>query len=105
MFALIENNGNSAKLVDFVMSCRVAQKMADITFLQWCLDYFKAQEKNNFYIELKETYKNKPLRDLLDSLSLEKLSSINNGDVIFQTSVENKLISNNLIKIEQSLPT
>ena len=105
MFALIENNGNSAKLVDFVMSCRVAQKMADITFLQWCLDYFKALEKNNFYIELKETYKNKPLRDLLDSLPLEKLSSINNGDVIFQTSVENKLIRNNLIKIEQSLPT
>ena len=105
MFAIMEDNEDSVKLVDFVMSCRVAQKMADITFLQWCLDYLKASGKDNFFIELKKTTKNKPLRDLLDSLPFNKSDLLDEGDILLHTNVGNKLIKNNIIDINEDLPT
>ncbi len=105
MFAIIENNEDSIKLIDFVMSCRVAQKMVDITFLQWCLDYLRSMEKDDLFIELKETNKNKPLRDLLDSLPFDKLNPLTKGSVLLQINTQNKLIKKNIIKIKEILST
>jgi len=104
MFAIIENDDDSIKIIDFVMSCRVAQKMADITFLQWCLDCVESMGKNDLFIELKETNKNKPLRDLLDSLPFDKSDNFTEGSMLLHINVRNKLLKKNIIKIKEILP-
>ena len=99
MFVIIENDKNSSTIIDFVMSCRVAQKMADITFLQWCLDYAKLSGNNNLKIKLQKTSKNKPLRDLLASLPFKDVSSSSEDFKLLEISINERILDNEIIQI------
>lgn len=99
MFVIIENDKNSSTIIDFVMSCRVAQKMADITFLQWCLDYAKLSGNNNLKIKLQKTSKNKPLRDLLASLPFKDISSSSEDFKLLEISINERILDNEIIQI------
>ncbi len=99
MFVIIKNDKNSSTIIDFVMSCRVAQKMADITFLQWCLDYAKLSGKNNLKIKLQKTNKNKPLRDLLASLPFKDISSSSDDFKLLEISINERILDTEIIQI------
>ena len=96
---IIENDKNSSTIIDFVMSCRVAQKRADITFLQWCLDYARLSGNNNLKIKLQKTSKNKPLRDLLASLPFKDVSSSSEDFKLLEISINERILDNEIIQI------
>ena len=55
-------------LIDFVMSCRVAQKRVEETFLLWYAARSLKAGCTSFQIHLRVTDRNKPLRDVLGRL-------------------------------------
>jgi len=75
LFASLRLTENEIILEDLVMSCRVAQKMVETTFLYWCASYAKRINKLFLKINLSMTYKNKPLQQCLESLDLITSSS------------------------------
>ena len=98
MFVIIENKDEVSTITDFVMSCRVAQKMVDLTFLQWCLDYAQQLGNKALNIKLKKTNKNKPLRDLLDSLPANDISTSNDYKLL-KISTEEDILDSKVIEI------
>jgi FkbH-like protein len=98
MFVIIENKDEVSTITDFVMSCRVAQKMADLTFLQWCLDNAQQLGNKALNIKLRKTNKNKPLRDLLDSLPANDISTSNDYKLL-KISTEEDILDSKVIEI------
>lgn len=70
LFASIRSIGNTLVLEDLVMSCRVAQKMVETTFIYWFASYAKKMNKSLLQINLSISYKNKPLQQCLESIDL-----------------------------------
>ena len=74
-FAAFETSDDGPYLVDFVLSCRVAQKMVEATFLKW----YAARQQHIGYQQLRArlrvTSRNAPLRDVLKQLGFVGLTS------------------------------
>ncbi len=90
-FAVFEKRHDGSLLTEFVMSCRVAQKRVEETFLKW---YAAEKRKSGFprlLAQLRVTAKNVPLRDVLDALGFRCIEE-NNDDRLLEipagTSVE-----------------
>lgn len=74
-FAAFETTNDGPHLVDFVLSCRVAQKMIESTFLSW---YARRQQDlghQQLRARLRVTTRNAPLRDVLNQLGFTCLAS------------------------------
>jgi len=68
---------NSFHLVDYVMSCRVAEKKVEETILYWLQEYYK--NDGEFNINFINTKRNKPIKNKLKTIGFleSKLSSSN----------------------------
>lgn len=67
-FASLDERGAEPRLVDLVISCRVAQKMVERTLLEWFAERAKARGHRVIQAELKKTKKNGPLRAVFETL-------------------------------------
>jgi FkbH-like protein len=89
-FAAFEATVDGPQLVDFVLSCRVAQKMVEATFLNW---YAARQQRlGHHYLQarLRVTARNAPLREVLSQLGFVCVSSEDDRQLLelrFQESV------------------
>ncbi len=74
-FAAFEATDTGPHLVDFVLSCRVAQKMVEATFLKW----YAARQQHIGYQQLRArlrvTSRNAPLREVMEQLGFVCLTS------------------------------
>ena len=74
--AAFETSGKIPTLVDFVLSCRVAQKMVEATFLKW----YAVRQQNSGYHQLQArlrvTSRNAPLRAVLKELEFACLTEV-----------------------------
>ncbi len=74
-FAAFERSGLTPTLVDFVLSCRVAQKMVEATFLKW----YAARQQDHGYprllARLTVTPRNAPLREVLQQTGFNVLEA------------------------------
>lgn len=79
-FASVDERGKAPRLKDFVISCRVAQKMVEHTFIEWL--GAKEREKGFSALEasLVRTKKNGPLVKVFDEMPFVK--NENGGEVI-----------------------
>ena len=66
--AAFETSGEIPTLVDFVLSCRVAQKMVEATFLKWYAVRQRALGHQQLQARLRVTSRNSPLRAVLQEL-------------------------------------
>ena len=66
--AAFETSGDIPTLVDFVLSCRVAQKMVEATFLKWYAVRQRALGHQQLQVRLRVTSRNSPLRTVLKEL-------------------------------------
>ena len=62
-------------IADFVMSCRVAQKMVDETILWWYAYRVQERGAKSLQASLNITDRNRPLREVFDSLPFKEKSS------------------------------
>ncbi len=85
------------KLVDFVMSCRVAQKKVERALFKYVTGTMKKEEILSLVVE--KTDRNMPLCDELRKLPFENL--IDNQDVLkMQYTITNSpLIDENIIEV------
>ena len=67
-FASIHEGGEAPRLLDFVMSCRVAQKHVEHAFFEWLAEREGARDATHLEAELVETPRNGPLRSVLEEL-------------------------------------
>lgn len=73
-FALFERAGADARLVEFVMSCRVAQKMVESTFVAWYARQ-RQQEGGTLQASVHVTQRNGPMRDALGEIGFQPEST------------------------------
>jgi FkbH-like protein len=67
-FASVDERSAHPRLVDLVISCRVAQKMVERTLLEWLAERAKAKGQRTLEAELVKTERNGPLRSVFESL-------------------------------------
>ena len=67
-FAAFQLNTDVPVLVDFVLSCRVAQKMVELTFIRWYAARQQQEGHQHLQARLLVTSRNAPLRDVLKQL-------------------------------------
>jgi len=74
-YATIKTKEKVATLVDFVLSCRVAQKRVESTFFQWLRSYLFENGYKNFYAKFKPTTKNSALYESISKMPLELIDN------------------------------
>jgi FkbH-like protein len=67
-FASVNERASEPRLIDLVISCRVAQKMVERTLIEWLAERAKGKGCRVFNAELSKTKRNGPLRSVFESL-------------------------------------
>jgi len=99
MFIAIGDIEKTPTIIEFVMSCRVANKMADIAFLSWYANRAKKNGKDVLNVQLKITEKNKPLRDVLKSFQFKDSRSLGDNRMLLEISLNKESKAQDIIKI------
>ena len=73
-FASVDERQEKPVLKDLVLSCRVAQKRVEHTFLQWLAGWEASRGMNVLLAELVRTERNKPIRQVFGDLSFRTLA-------------------------------
>ena len=91
-FAAFEATDDGPHLVDFVLSCRVAQKMVEATFLKWYAARQQLSGHQQLRARLRVTSRNAPLREVMAQLGFACLSSEGDGQLLELRFEENVVI-------------
>ena len=67
-FASVDEGAHEPRLIDLVISCRVAQKMVERTLIEWLAERAKGLGCRVLNAELAKTKRNGPLRSVFESL-------------------------------------
>lgn len=70
-FVSVREDVKEAVITDFVISCRVAQKMVEHSFIEWLCDYEKKAGRIALIANLVKTKRNGPLVRIFDTLPFE----------------------------------
>jgi FkbH-like protein len=97
--AAFELTPDGAVLVDFVMSCRVAQKKVEATFLMWYAQQSHVARHGRLQARLKVTTRNMPLRDVLDELGFQCLRKEDQNQLL-QLSLQDSISGPDVMQIE-----
>lgn len=81
-FAAFESTDDGPYLVDFVLSCRVAQKMIETTFLKWYALRLQQLGHQSLRARLRVTSRNAPLREVLGQLGFMCLTSADDRQLL-----------------------
>ena len=84
-FASFHNDPRDPQLTEFVLSCRVAQKMVEPTFLLWYAARLHRRGVTHLSALLNVTDRNKPLQDVLKSLQFERVAQQGNQQLLRMT--------------------
>lgn len=98
-FAAFEAEEDGPQLVDFVLSCRVAQKMIESTFLKWYALRQQRQNQQQLRARLRVTSRNAPLREVLDQLGFVCLTSEADRQLL-ELRFESEIIVPDVISID-----
>ncbi len=104
-FAAFDLTDDGPQLVDFVLSCRVAQKMVEATFLKW----YAARQQNlghrQLLAKLCVTPRNAPLREVLEQVGFMCLSSEEDRQLLKLTFTENVVVPDVIVVDDQTANT
>ena len=87
------------ELIDFVMSCRVAQKRVEHAFFSWLADRTKARGFSEFRARFVVSAKNKPMREALEQLPFRKTLE-NETDIDFVMDLREERRPERIVKLE-----
>lgn len=98
-FAAFEATDAGPHLVDFVLSCRVAQKMVEVTFLKWYAARQQHVGHQQLRARLKVTSRNAPLREVMEQLGFACLTSEDDRQLL-ELRFEESVIIPDVLTIE-----
>lgn len=102
-FAAVERGANGPLLVDFVMSCRVARKRVEETFLCWYAVRARRRGEKSFRVRMRPTASNGPLRDALAVVAISRAAHRADGaDEVFRFDLSAEIAVPPVIRIEDS---
>lgn len=81
-FASVEEGPGNPVMKDLVLSCRVAQKRVEHTFIEWLATRERARGKDVLCAELVRTDRNKPLLQVFDDLRFATKRSEDRRDLL-----------------------
>jgi FkbH-like protein len=103
-FASVDETQQEPVLKDFVLSCRVAQKWVEHTFLQWLAARETERGQQVLCAELVRTDRNQPLLKVFDDLRFVGQAQRNGTDIL-QLPLDPKISMGNIVTlvVEQDL--
>ena len=81
-FASVDEGQPKPTLKDFVLSCRVAQKQVEHTFIQWLAVRQAAKGEQALYAELVRTDRNQPLLQVFRDLRFKQKAQANGHEIM-----------------------
>lgn len=81
-FAVIDRSGEAPTLRDFVLSCRVAQKKVEETFIYWYARRVQELGSDRLRATFTATDRNKPLREALRAVPFEVVGQTANSELL-----------------------
>jgi FkbH-like protein len=96
-FASVDEASSEPRLVDLVISCRVAQKMVERTLIEWLVEREQSKGHRILDAELAKTKRNGPLRSVFESLPFSIIEE-NETTVRMRLPVERMAKKTDIIK-------
>jgi len=98
-FVSVDEGGQSPIVRDLVLSCRVAQKRVEHTFMGWLATREVARGKNVLLAQLVKTDRNGPIRQVFEDLRFEIVRE-EGGHCLMQRSLRDKIEHGNIVSVE-----
>lgn len=98
-FAAVEMTGDQPHLTEFVMSCRVAMKRVDETFLRWLARLLQSEGWRVLRATLTCTARNKPLRDVFATLPF-RTHNIQDPVISLEMSLQGEITVPSIVEID-----
>ncbi len=98
-FASIDETQDRPTLRDLVLSCRVAQKRVEHTFIQWLARRELGKGKTALAAELVKTERNQPIRQVFEDLHFRSLGG-DNGRVLMELPLDQNLVVEDIVTVE-----
>ena len=97
-FASIDERGAVPKIVDLVISCRVAKKMVEHTFIEWLCNREKTRGAMWLEATFVRTKKNGPLGKVFEELPFEAFDE-DGENVLYKLDLKNPLCTGGVIEL------
>lgn len=101
-FAAVDERSNPPVLQDMVLSCRVAQKRVEQTFLEWLAIRELQRGTRTLRADLVKTDRNAPLLQVFESLPFT-LREERNGHTLMDWTIDDDLSPSDILTIEADL--
>jgi len=101
-FASIDERGAVPKIVDLVISCRVAKKMVEHTFIEWLCKREKARGAVQIEATFVKTKKNGPLGKVFEELPFEALDE-DDENVLYRLHLEKPFCTGGVIEVDDKI--
>ena len=98
-FASVDETQTNPTLRDFVLSCRVAQKRVEHTFIQWLAGRELTRGSQLLQVDLVRTDRNKPLIQVFDDLHFRPTGLID-GHSLMELSLDSCPLGDDIVGVE-----
>ena len=102
-YATVEINGTKATVIDFVLSCRVAQKQVEQTFFEWLKTYVSEVGCNELYAKFKPTKKNSILYQSIIDMPLELIDDHDKTWHTYKMNYNIPILNSNIIVVQDEV--
>ncbi len=99
-FCIVEKGEDSNKILDFVISCRVAQKMIEDAFVTWLSKRMRAEGKMYLLADYVKTNRNAKILSVFEAIKFEK-EDLGNDKFLLRLDLTKHELNNDVIAIHE----
>jgi len=100
-FCIIKQQPDAYYITDFVISCRVAQKMVEHSFVYWLKEKMEAAQKSKLLVDYIKTSRNAPILAVFEDLEFEK-QDLGNDHFILSKEIDKMKEEEKIITVYES---
>jgi len=101
-FSIIEKAIDYYKIQDFVISCRVANKLVEDSFVTWLSNLMRARGKRYLLADYIKTTRNGKMLSVFEAIKFEK-EDIGNDTSILKLDLEKQVLTNDVIIVSSAI--
>jgi FkbH-like protein len=99
-FVIVEKAGNDLRILDFVISCRVAQKMIEDSFVTWLWGQMRAQGKKYLLADHTRTSRNGKILTVFEAIGFVK-EDLGDDKFLLRIDTEQTQLKNDIITVKE----
>ena len=85
-FCIVKVEADNYRITDFVISCRIAQKMVEHSFIEWLFGQMKQKFINDLYVDFVRTSRNTPILAVFEEMEFEKQINENGSGQLYKNA-------------------